>query len=280
MTRLFLYRLFWATYDYLGSITLSGLGLLLSILALLSLFVFDVPGVSKLQSLSWGLVLGFLIFVWIVLGVHLVAQLGRTAAFEEKILWRQMLLPSVRQLRKALLLVLIAAFGILLFGANLLFYATLARQSAGVRGVVFLSLVILFFYLFLCFLSYLLALFGVWANSSEHVSLWDVIRQAFVSMLVLPRLWFFCLFLCLGGAVLAILTVLGLIFLIPLLGIIACVAAKMVEEYIENLRLARQELGEQHSLRHYQKHAQQLCLEAELRKGTRNLREIFKPWQY
>ena len=100
------------------------------------------------------------------------------------------------------------------------------------------------------------------------------------ALVITPWLWIFSLVTFLVFALLAAISVLGILFILPLWSVISCVAYRLAHEFAANLRLAREELGERKPIRSYRKRAEDLCLIQEMQKPVRTWRDVFKPWDY
>lgn len=280
MTRLFLHRLFWAIYDYLGTITavsfLGGVIIWLTFYALLGTSSSSSIPAPVIVSVFLGLV-AFICFLW---WFCVAALLGKKVAAEEPVRLNTLFANMRGFLRGALAYVLTVTFGVILILANIRFYSLLAAELGGGYRMLAASLSLLLIYFFVCFAAYSLALLGTWAVGREGRFIKGIFREALMHLSLLPRLWFTALLLWLVFAVLCVISVVGTVFIVPCWCLFGCMAFKTSAEFVEMLGVAKSELGEAQALKQYRRRAAELCMEREMRKPSRTWKDIFKPWEY
>lgn len=280
MTRLFLHRLFWTIYDYLGTLFFLGLfggGVLWGIGYLLVLTA--GMGTSPVAPYSrWALVIAALL--WVIYWVAISATFGRHAVREESFKFLDLLRVDKKVLKGALVYCAFFLAGNLVIGTNIYFYAMLASRAVGPSGLAWVSLSILFVYFLLCFEVYAMSLLGTWQIGNRGWFANPVYRQALMCLTLLPRVWFTAFLLFVGVAFIGLIAVVGTLFIVPLWSLIACVASLVSIEFIEALSWARTELGEHRDLKAYRARAVELCFQKELAKPPRTWKDIFKPWEY
>jgi hypothetical protein len=280
MIRLFLYRLFWAIYDYLGTLTLAGLAGAFVLCALLAPIVIEWPLASYARHPVAVAILLLVALIWVVFCLAVFAHAGRRIATEESFRVWHVMRPAVRSFWRTLQYGLVVGGGLVLLAANVVFYGRQAAHSRGPAGLMFVSLAIFFVYLILCFCTYAMALLGAWIFAEPEGAPIRHLREALVALVITPWLWIFSLVTFLVFALLAAISVLGILFILPLWSVISCVAYRLAHEFAANLRLARDELGERKPLRTYRKRAEELCMIQEMQKPVRTWRDVFKPWDY
>ncbi len=274
MIGIFFYRLFWALYDYLGTLTISGL---LSALGfwLLGYIFFLLPGVDLL-----GLSILGVACCWVVYSLAMFLIVGQHIALQKPIHIGTYALPNVAMLKRSLKYSVFGFLGLLVFVTNIYFYARLSAQQSQPWGFFSFILVILFCYLFVCFVAFLMSLFGAASLASPDERFISTMREAVMALSLVPWLWFLGLFLFAILTALAIVSVVGAIFIGPMWCAISSLVFQMSKEFVEKLRVARSELGQPASLKDFRRRAIELMLAEEQRKPPRTWKDIFKPWEY
>lgn len=280
MTRLFLHRLFWAIYDFLGTITaisfLGGVTLWLILYGLLGTWSPDSLPAEIIVRVFLG-VLALFCFLW---WFCMATVLGRNVAVEEAIRLKALFGKARSFFVGAFTYTFTVAFGGILILANIRFYSLLAAELGGAYRLLASSAALLFIYLLICFSAYALALLGTWAVGHQGRFGGGIFRETLMHLSLLPRLWFTALLLWLLIAVLLVISVVGTVFIVPLWCVFGCVAFCTSAEFVEMLGVAKSELGEAQALKLYRRRAVELCIEREMRKPPRTWKDIFKPWEY
>ncbi|MCX7625408.1 MAG: hypothetical protein N2Z21_04275 [Candidatus Sumerlaeaceae bacterium] len=280
MTRIFLYRLFWGIYDYLGTFAgvsfLGGITLWGISYGLLYALFPSSPLINRTLHVILG-VLAVICFLWWVSASTLV---GKIIANEESLRIKSLLGKTQCFFAGAIIYALTVAFGSLLMFVNIWFYSTIASQAGGASAMLASSVAILFIYLFICFFAYALALLGTWAVGRHGRFGKGVLREALMHLSMLPRLWFTALLLWLASSTLLAISVIGIVFVIPFWCAVGCVAFKTSADFINALTSAKAELGAEKPLKLYRRRAVEMCIESEMRKPPRTWKDIFKPWEF
>jgi len=279
MFRRFLHHFFWNFYDYLGSYLAQGA------LLVAALFV-PLLGSGFLASMlpdGWmraaALVMGALAFLVLLasgtagtLSFAEVASRDAPARFPE---FRE----GVRKRWKLCLRgLLVAGLAFAIAVANAGFYAHLARGSASPAGRTGLMIAaMVFLWIALGIAIFTLPFFAGLARFEGGV--WDALRKSFVLFALAPMFWLLVFALVLSLAALCVISVAGIVFLVPVAASASTTALWLVAQHAGLLGQARQDLGEGNSIGAYRRRALELGWEWEHARPKRTLRELIKPWE-
>lgn len=274
MIRRLLYHFFWNFYDYLGSsLLLGGGGFLAATLLVLgggaaaSLLPAGVP-----QMLAAGMVLVLLVGLlgWLLGGFYAFAtraardEPARMPDFFQGA--RSLFLPYVK-VSAALLILLVVIV------SNVAFYLRMGSPvtSAVAMFFVWIALGVLFF---------APAALAVPARFPEERRLLPILRRGMMLFALAPTLWVVVTILFLVIAIVGFLSVVGSVFLLPVLSILSATALDLVVRMVDDLGRARAELGEGKPVSAYKRRALELGWEWEYRQPRRTLRELIRPWEH
>jgi hypothetical protein len=163
---------------------------------------------------------------------------------------------------------------------NIMFYGGLARTAMSVPGKIgFVSLAMLFAWGGLALTVYSVAVFGAPSRYGREIGLRETLRRTIVLFFVTPGLWLLVtVFVGLLWALCG-LSIVGLVFALPILATASSTALHLAAEQAHFLAQAREELGAGHPLRVYRRRAAELTEEADARRPRRTLRELIRPWE-
>ncbi|MGC8740503.1 MAG: hypothetical protein ACP5QZ_10665 [Candidatus Sumerlaeaceae bacterium] len=280
MIKLLFHRLFWGLYDYLGTLTISGL-IAAAGFWLLGFLLVDAERLFllvRIPSLRW--IIGGLAGAWLIYSVAMLFSLGECIAHEKPIHPAAYLFPSMGRVKAAVMYTSFAGLGTLLVSSNIYFYAVQASRLGKPWGFASLVVVILFCYLMIFWFVYLMPLFGTVAVAPDRLGFFASMRTALISLVVLPSLWISAFFFFAMISAIGSLTVLGSIFILPVWSATSSIGIVLADEFLAKLRQAKSELGNGQPLKNYRRRACELMIEDELRKPPRTWKDILKPWEY
>lgn len=280
MTRRLLYHFFWNFYDYLGSYLLFGAGGGIAVLLLLWVgsLVWNVTSLPAVRVV----VLGVVVFACTLILIGLFAGtfgFAVKAAQEQPariVHFKQSVAALFGRYTKLLILLALAAT---LIAVNIVFYQRFAAVSSpGLRSAFFVASM-LFVWIMVAVIMYSQPLLATAARFPEQMKTKQLLRKAFIYFALAPGFWFIStvLFGLIAFGCLA--SLVGTLFLVPLLAAQATSALEIVVQYAENLGRAKEELGQGRSLSQYRKRAAELGWEWELQQPRRGFRDLIKPWE-
>lgn len=274
-----LYHVFWNFYDYLGSYLLIGaisclpLFLLVYVLAAFSsFFVSGVAGIIVLILLL--LLLGACVAAVVAgtLNFATVAARDDPARFPHFKTGAKQLLKPVGKV----VFVVALAYGIDVVAAW--FYLMLSgRMGPGTLRLIVFVLGILFAWLAILGSFYTLALMGA-VGRAPALSFRQHVRRAFIAFVVAPVLWIPAGIMFFAATALCIVSVVGVVFWIPITATIAATAMAMSASYIEVLSATKEQKPDA-TPRQLRLAAVEGFLDAEAAKPQRTLRELIRPWE-
>ena len=276
MIRLLFHKLFWTLYDYLGTLTLCGLIVTLPLLGLCA-FAFSFAAVS-----FWIFALAIVgAIAWLVYGLALSALIADHAVAERPVSLRHAFGEARARSWAFAEYAVISVAALALIFLNVFFYAHLASlRNEGVLPVLLICISILFVYIAICFCMYAMALWGEIAKSKErHIRLVHL-KSSFLLLVLVPSLWCSGVLFFLLMAVVFVLSIVGVVFLIPLWASISSLSHDLGSNFLENIRKAKADLGEGKPPGVYRRRAVELAIEEELKKPPRTWKDIFKPWEF
>lgn len=280
MIRRLLHHFFWGFYDYLGSHLVIGSVIAFPILLAIS------------HAYPWLVSLGTVpgVVAAVVVGIGLLAFLaaGLAGAFHFSTLAVQdhparladfragVRLHFLRYAGFLVLALLVAVIGF----ADAAFYLRTASSKQASPAQLAVSLAgVLFVWILLGAVVYMLALAPALARLSDAGGMLARVRKAFVLFAIAPVFWFCSALILLVFELLAIVSVLGILFVVPLFTCFTSTALELAIRQIEFLRQARAELGENRSVAQYRAKAAELAWEWEAAQPKRTFRELIKPWE-
>lgn len=282
MIRRLLYHFFWNFYDYLGSYLLLGFTAVLALLVAtlvggsVAALVPVVAAKAVISGVTLLLLLG--IALWFTSGIYaFAARAARQdpARLPDFVTGTRLFFRIYLKLGVSALLVL----GICI--SNIWFYQRMAAApdiSPSMRTVLIIASV-MFVWICMGFCLFLFCTSAVPARFAEESTVKAVVRRGAMLLALAPGMWTFGALLYLFLALLCALSLVGSIFLLPLLAVITTTALEIAVRLVEDLRASREELGEGRSLREYKKRALELGWEWEYRQPRRTLRELIRPWE-
>ncbi|MCX7017726.1 MAG: hypothetical protein WCK47_11805 [bacterium] len=281
MIRRLLYHFFWNFYDYLGGYLLTGAATTAAVFLLL----IAAGGIGRAIHTPW-LQLAIVILVGLG-GLAVIAAafagifcMATRAARDEAARLPHFWTGARTLFRRCLVLLIVAAVVFVLVAANVVFYLKLGgqAQSSTARAACF-AVSMLFLWIGFGMYAYLPAACAALARFDTEQRLRTVLRKGFMLFAIAPMLWFFASVFFLALAVLCVISVLGMIFLIPLYAALATSALDIAVKHAEYLSAARNELGERRQLSAYRRRAVELAWEWEYRQPRRTFRELIRPWE-
>lgn len=281
MTRRLLYHFFWNFYDYLGSyLLLGGAGFL-------SICVLILAGGALASVIPVAVVQGIVALLTAVALLVLTSLLmGGTFAFATRAARDEPArLPDfrggVRPLFPAYLKLLIClGLAECVILSNIWFYLHLGNTvaSPAVR-MVLISAAMVFLWGAVGVTVYGFCALATPARFPEEKSLRPLLRRATMLFALAPGLWVAVAVIYALIAAFCFLSVVGAIFLLPVLASLTTTALDLVVRLVDDLGRARAELGEGRPIGVYKRRALELGWEWEHRQPRRTLRELIKPWE-
>lgn len=279
VTRRLLYHCFWNFYDYLGTYLLLGLGSAAAVVGLLFVggglaTVIPAAGAGiALLTLAAAIALK----AWLSAGFFAFAtraakdEPARLPHFREG---ARRLFPAY--LKLGLLWVAVVAVIV----SNIWFYSRMAGtlESSGLR-LALAGASMLFLWVGVGLTLCMFCTAGVPARFPEERRLASVLRRGMMLFALAPGLWVGVGLLYTVVLILCVLSVVGLIFALPLLAVLVTTALEIVLRFVDDLSAARTQLGDGQSVRAYKRRALELGWEWEYRQPRRTLRELIKPWE-
>lgn len=281
MIRSLIYHFFWNFYDYLGSYLLLGAiitGAMLGAASLASLLASHLPDpTGKMAVLAIAASLVVTIKLLGVAGLFGFAdkaardEAARLPDFRKSI---RVLLPQY--LKVAALTLLIIAVGavdvVAYWKMGISTKIPALRTAFGIIAMV-LAWLTLGFYL------YLFPLAAAPARFVETKRLKDIMRKAFVLFSLYPMFWVTTAITFTVLAGICLISVVGIIFLLPIFASLSATAFDIALRQTEFLTQAREELGPGATIATYRRRASELAFEWEARQPQRTFRELIKPWE-
>jgi hypothetical protein len=281
MIRRLLYHFFWNFYDYLGSYLLLGFA------CSTACFVIALGGVYLVQVPASGILyIALLAVVGVAASIAVAASMAGLFAFATRASRDEPArLIHFREGLKAywvpyLKLILVGCAGILIVSANIAFYTHLAGKAvtpAGRSGFVVAAM--LFFWIGAGLFLFLHPLLATPARFSAVFRLVPTLRKAFVLLAIAPQLWIATAVLFSAIAVLCVISVAGLLFVMPVFASLTSTALDISVRHAEFLATAREVLGPGRRLAEYRRKAVELGWDRECSLPRRTLRELIKPWE-
>ena len=106
-----------------------------------------------------------------------------------------------------------------------------------------------------------------------------IARKAFILFLLAPFFWIWVALFFAVILAICILSVLGVLFVLPLLASLTASALAIVVRHADYLAEARAELGEGKTIADYKRRAVEKAWEWEYQQPRRTFRELIKPWE-
>lgn len=282
MTRRLLYHFFWNFYDYLGRYLLLGTASVAGLLTILLAggFVAALTPSTALKSLISAITLLLLLGcgIWFASGTFAFATRG---ARQEPARLPDFLAGARSLFRSYLKLILTGCITLAVCVSNIWFYQRMAANPGtdpAMRTVLIVASVT-FLWILLGLLLYLFCTSAVPARFPDEAGLRPVLRRGALLMALAPGMWIIAAVLYLLIAVVCFLSLIGAIFLLPLLSVLTTTALDISLRLVEDLQTARAQLGDGRSVREYKKRGLELGWEWEYRQPRRTLRELIRPWE-
>ncbi len=280
MFRRFLSGFFWNFYDYLGSYL--GLGFLVTSAVLL---------VAAAGAVVVQLPFGFLRFPLLLLAIVAVVAMvafamaglmrhATRAAKDEPARLRDFR-GGIRELGRPYLKSLgLWILAVAVVAANVAFYGSQARAATGApaRGVL-VTLSMLFLWIGIGLSVFSLPWFAAPARFGPDGRLRDWARKAFILFAVAPLYWLFAWVFVTAVFALCAISVVGVIFLLPVFCCASATAIHVAHQHADFLADAREKLGDGRTVGEYRRKALELAAEWEAAQPRRTLRELIKPWE-
>lgn len=280
MIRRLFYHFFWNFYDYLGSYLILGAlcaGSFLGVLAIASALHSAVHVPAVLLALR----IVALVACVIIAGAGLAGTyaFATRAAHEEPARLPDFRLGIVQLTGPYLKLLLLSLFTMAVVCANVVLYIRMAGQMASpFLHNLFYILSMVFVWTGLGVFAYIHVLFATPAQFPENPSLRRLLRKAFILFMLAPGTWLFVAMFSLLLTVVCIVSVIGIIFLLPLIATLSATAHRLLVQHVEFLEQAREELG-QRPVAEYKRRARELARLWEEQQPHRGFRELIKPWE-
>lgn len=279
MIRIFYYRLFWAIYDYLGTLTLSGLLVFLPFVGVLAGLASVASRFRGPQGAMAVVIVLSLLVLWLVASLSLLAGLALQIVRDMPARLLEAIMGIRLKFRRMASYVGVVLGGGVVIASNVAFYFKLAKEFDGPMEFAFLSLAVFFLVLGGCWPIFAMTSMGGCTLLGCGETMSHILRESVKFIVIAPRLWLAAFGTFVSVALLGALSVLGLLYILPLWILISSLAWRLEEEFVAQLRRASQELGPGHSVRAYARRAQESLLEAEWRRPPRTWKDIFKPWE-
>jgi hypothetical protein len=276
-----LYHSFWNLYDYLGTYLVLGFFSVLPLAA--SLLGANLVITAGAVTTAKAIVLLCLVLVcWIAetavcAGIFYFASIAARDEAARFVHFRQGVHQGWRRF-SALFSVVLVAYVIL--GIGSVFYLTIASrvQARIFSGLLFVLGMVLVWIGIILYL-FLFSFFGALSEDSDHQGIRRMARQSFVLYVIQPSLWigagvlFFLIFL------LACLSVVGIIMIIPVYATVACTSHEISVRYFRLLEAARAELGPDAGVKQIKRKTMELLTDEDAAIPRRGLRELIRPWE-
>ena len=281
MFRRFLYYFFWNFYDSLGTYLLAGMLVTFPGFILYIFFAFMNSAASGILLQAVTVTLGIIVMsALLVLSTSAIFHFADISSRDEPARWFHFRQGMLLLWPRFAVAWLVYGGALLITATNILFYLkitpTLASSSA---RLVTVFLTILFVWLAAGILVFGLPYFASMARFSTEERWRGSARKAFVVFALAPFYWVGVAVFIVSLLVLAIASIAGTIFVLPLIASGSATALNEIVVYTDYLTKARQELGENQTVRAYRRKALEMVTEAEARKQHRGFRDLLKPWE-
>ena len=281
MFRRFLYYFFWNFYDSLGTYLLAGMLITFPGFALYIFFTFMASAASGVFLQGVVVLTGTIVMSAIViLATAAMFHFADIASRDEPARWVHFRQGMRLLWRRFTIAWLAYGTAVLIAATNILFYLkiTPTLESPTVRlATVFAT--ILFIWFSAGILVFGLPYFASMARFGTEERWRASARKAFVVFALAPFYWVGVAGFIGSLLVLAIASIAGVVFALPLIASGSATALNEIVVYTEFLTKAREELGENQTVSAYRRKALLLVFEAEARKQHRGFRDLIKPWE-
>ncbi|MBX7243904.1 MAG: hypothetical protein K1X53_00295 [Candidatus Sumerlaeaceae bacterium] len=280
MTRRLLYHFFWNFYDYLGTHLLLGTSFSILVVMILGTTVPVAqrigPGLAQIAILAVACVMLFLLVAGSLAGFFAFTSAAARDEAARVVHFREGARAGFRLYSKVLGLFLLVA---IIIATNIAFYLRHAGASESpTLRLAFFTAAMVFLWVGLGAGAYFLSVFAAPAASPDVTSLRRYLRSCFILFAIAPMFHLIAAGLMLMILVLLVLSVVGLVFLLPAFATLSATAHVISTEYRNHLAQARDELGSGKPLGDYRRRAAELALEQEARQPQRTLKELLRPW--
>lgn len=282
MIRRLLYHFFWNLYDYLGTYLLLGaiaafgaLGIPYVSALILAQFQKSSAGMGSTVPLFIELVTAILVVLFVVYCLAGMMGFATMAVHDEPAR-----LPDYRRCARELFrpyLKETLAYGLIMLVmiGDLAFYL---KYGGKLGGLVFAAGLI-FLWIAIGAAVFLLPLAAAPARFPEEKRLLPLARKAFILFVVAPGYWFMTSLLMLVLLVACVISIVGVIFLMPIFAVLTTTALGIAVQHVDFLRAAREQLGDGKSIGEYKRKARELAWDWEEARPKRTFRELIKPWE-